>query len=209
MVEKARAIAEAAARQNPDDFRFTGRIAILSRDYGAILRRTDPRRALRMFDEALAYIRATPNARSRREMAGLLANSSYALRDLGQVDEALARIDEALALLRETGQPLAEVEHTVRALADHYLATGHTHGAVDLLEQLRAGLERWNLNLMGDLRDAAAVSRTWDALERAYAADGQGQRARAYRRQRRELWNAWAVRQPRNAFVLRQREDAR
>jgi tetratricopeptide (TPR) repeat protein len=197
--------------QNPDDFRFTSRLAILSRDYGGVACRSGASRALRIFDEALSHIRATPNARARREVAALLATSSYALRALGREDEALARIDEALDLLRQTGQlasqhiePLGEVEHAVRALGEHYLATGFATGAVALFEQLLAGLERSPLNLSGDLRDAASLSRTWAALERACEADGQSARARSCRAQRRALWKEWVRRQPRNPFARRQ-----
>ena len=105
----------------------------LARHLGDILRHTDPQSALSVYD---ACIRGLHEARNRnvairREEAKLLASSSYALRALHRETNAKQRIDEAFEILRKTGDyPAAKIELAseadlaLRALADHYAATG-------------------------------------------------------------------------------------
>jgi serine/threonine protein kinase len=211
--EAALAAVKASYDTDPSDFRAVAGIANVSRDYGDVLRHRSPQDGLRVFDAALAPLRATWNQRAKQEAASLLAASSYPLRALGRTDEAFARIDEAIVVLKETGQvdedniePFAEVETTLLALGIHYLETGHPAGALDVLMRLAERLDGSNLNPHTDLRDAASLSRTWSAIERACMILGDPRQADSWHARRRRLWDEWTERRPDNVFVRRQRD---
>ena len=72
-------------------------VAVAGHYLGDILRHTDPKRALDVYDHSLARIREVPNdVSARRTEALLLAGSSYALRWIHREKEAKDRIDAAI-----------------------------------------------------------------------------------------------------------------
>ncbi|HUR36126.1 MAG TPA: protein kinase [Vicinamibacterales bacterium] len=209
--EAALAAVQASYDSDPSDFRAVAGIANVSRDYGAVLQHRSSQAGLRLFDAALAPLRATWNQRAKQEAASLLAASSYPLRALGRTDEALARLDQAIAVLKETGQidddaiePFGEVETTLLALGSHYLETGHPSGALEVLTRLADRLDGSRLDPDADLRDAASLSRTWAAIENACRATGDVRGADVWHARRRRVWEQWMERRPDNVFVRRQ-----
>ena len=112
---------------------------------GNVLRHSNPKRALEVYDHGLMRIREVPNdVHARRQEALLLAGSSYAARWLHREGDARERIDAAFRLLRETKDypaktimPGSEADSAIRALADHYAETGQSHQAMDCYYELR------------------------------------------------------------------------
>jgi tetratricopeptide (TPR) repeat protein len=181
------------------------------RELGTLLWRTDPARALAVFDRAqqrLAEIKDNP--RARRGMIDLLAGSSYALRALGRpqeagqrLDAAAARLDELSANAASPGLLDAEKEVVMRARAEHFADTGQPRQAIELYQLL--------LNDVGgtaapdaSLTDACRFSQIYEALGRLHRAIDDEAAAAGFDRQRRDLWAGWSGRLSGNVFVVRQ-----
>jgi tetratricopeptide (TPR) repeat protein len=211
--QRAVDLAERLAETDPQDYRSRRTIATASQRIGAIVRHSDPRRALAVYDHALARLQeVAPNARSRRDAVLLLAGSSYAARALHQPREAKRRIDDAFRLLRETKQyPVDRIQPgkdepyaALRALGDHHMDIGQPEQAVKVYEELLAGMMAWKSDPEHNLFDAAAFADTWLVLSEMLRHVGRDEDARVFDGRRTELWRKWDEKHPNNPFVRRQ-----
>ena len=210
-------IADELAKRDLDDTDQSQLVSEVGRSLGDVLRHTDPRSALSVYD---ACIRGVHEARNtnvaiRREEAKLLASSSYALRALHRETSAKQRVDEAFELLRKTGDyPAAKIELAsqadiaLRALAEHYAATGQPAKAVDTYRDLLARVNALNPDPENDLRNAVYMSNAYAALARVLRQDRGAREANNWEAERRKLWEHWNSKLAANPFVQRQLASA-
>jgi serine/threonine protein kinase len=211
-------IAEELAQKDPDDTMRFELVSEVGRRLGDILRHTDPQSALTVYD---ACIRSVHEARNTNAVSGqiearLLASSSYALRALHRESDAQQRIDETFEVLRKTGDyPASKIELdseadlALRALADHYAATGQPTKAADAYRDLLARVNQSNPDPENDLSHAVYLSNAYADLARVLRQDRRAQEAMSWEAERRKLWEHWDHKLARNAFVQRQLASAR
>ncbi len=181
---------------------------------GDVLRHTDPRHALEVYDHALLRIREVPNdVAARRAEALLLAGSSYPARWIHHEQDAKDRIDAALRLLSETKdypagsiQAGSEADTAVRALADHYAETGQLQPALETYQQLFREIMASNPDPQNDLLNSVYVSRLNTSLALLLRRAGRENEALPLEAVRRELWQHWNRKLPANPFVQHQLE---
>ena len=210
--QKAIDIAEELTKKDSVDFLSRYAEANYALEAGNVLRHRDSRRALAVYDQAIARIReAKANSSTQRDEAELLAASSYPVRWLGSQTEAQQRIDRAIRLLGEAHiypadkiEPMSNAYHALQAQADHYSETGEIEKAIDMYQQLLEKLRAWGPKPDDDLRDAICVSRTWTALADLLRRVGRTDEAGRLEAQRTELWNHWKRKLPNAQFLLRQ-----
>jgi tetratricopeptide (TPR) repeat protein len=210
--QKAFDITEEMARRNPTDAATRGRLASAARELGKILRYRDPQRALALYDLAIHRLGdIKSNLKVRRDLAKVLAGSSYPLRRLHRAGEARQRIDTAFRLLRENKDypaekivPGTEVEEVLWASADHDSETGQPEKAVEAYRDLLAKVMASHPDMQNDLRDAAHMSRISADLEGLLRRAGRAGEAAAFAARRLELWRHWERKLPHNPFVVRQ-----
>jgi len=179
---------------------------------GDLLRHTDPKRALVVYDHSLVRIREVPDDISARRMeALLLAGSSYAARRTGRESDASARIEAAFRLLRDSGdypaaaiQPGSEADLAVRALAAHYAETGRPNEAIRSYRDLRAAILASNPDPWNDLVNALSLTALDVSLAALLRRTGSAEEATALEAGNRELWRHWDRQLPHNPFVERQ-----
>jgi serine/threonine protein kinase len=212
LFEKAMDMTEEAARKDPRDSASRGRLGTTARGLGDLLRDRDPRRAVRVYDLGIQRLKEAGNGlNTRRELAALLAKSSYALRRLGRRAEAKARIDTALGILKNTKDypadriRLASQSYWIAcALADYEADAGNPSGALGTYEQLLDAIMAAGPEPFKDLRDAPKVSRIYEALSVLYTRTGSPAKAEVMKSRRLELWRHWQVELPNNPFIERQ-----
>jgi hypothetical protein len=129
--------------------------------------------------------------------------------------EAARRVKEAFAVLEaqklhpadnvELGE---EPDAALRALADHYAATGNSEGAIQVYEELHAKVLASNPQPLTDLRHANGLSRIYRDLGALYRITNRQDRAADLGAQRLRLWDYWSTRLPRNPFVQHQLAQA-
>jgi tetratricopeptide (TPR) repeat protein len=183
-------------------------------EIGNILRHSDPKRALAVYDHALLRIREiNENARGRAGEIDLLTMSSYPLRALGREADARGRLAESFKLLEASQEyptdaiePQSGAYNALRASAAQSEAAGDLAQAAALYNELLEKLEAWHVRPADDLRDAAAMSDLWDARARLLRRLGNGDEADVLDRRRAEIWGGWQRKQPGNVFVRRQLE---
>jgi serine/threonine-protein kinase len=210
--QKAVDIAEELTKKDPIDYLSRRAEATYALEAGNVLRHRDSRKALAVYDQAMARIReAKANSSTQHEEAELLAASSYPVRWIGSKAEAQQRIDRAFQLLGEAHiypadkvEPMSDAYHALQAQADHYSETGQTQKAIDMYQQLLEKLRAWEPKPDGDLRDATCISRTWTALADLLRRAGRTEEAERLEAQRTELWSHWTSKLPNAQFLLRQ-----
>ena len=203
---------EEAARKDPRDSASRGRLGTTARGLGDVLRDRDPRRAVSVFDLGIQRLKEAGNGlNARRELAALLAKSSYPLRRLGRRAEAKDRIDAALGILKDTKDypadriRLASQSYWVAcALADYEADAGNPGGALETYEHLLDAIMATGPEPFKDLRDAPKVSRIYEALIVLYSRTGIPAKAEVMKSRRLELWRHWQVELPSNPFIERQ-----
>jgi tRNA A-37 threonylcarbamoyl transferase component Bud32 len=205
-------IANELAKKDPDD--NSHQLASeAGRELGDLLRHTDPQSALNVYDACIRRLREAPNTNiaTRRQEARLLVSSSYALRALHRESYAKQRVDEAFELLRKTGDyPAAKIELAseadlaLRALADHYAATGRPAKAADTYRVLLTRVNGLNPDPENDLSNAVYMSNAYAALARVLRQDRRAREATGWEAERRKLWVQWDTKLPNNSFVQRQ-----
>jgi tetratricopeptide (TPR) repeat protein len=176
------------------------------------LRHRDPQRALAAFDLAIRRIDEIRNRLvSRRYKATVLANSSYALRNLHRAGEAKQRIDAALAILKDTKDypadriPLhSEVRVALCAQADYEADVGDPRRATEMYEQILDKVMATKPDALNDLREAPKLSSIYEALNGLYRRTSETLKAETVEARRVELWRQWDRKLPNNPFVLRQ-----
>jgi len=210
--QQALEIAEDLARKDRLDYLGRHNVAVFALEVGNILRHSEPRKALPVYDQALARIReAKANASTERDEAELLAGSSYAVRWAGRNQEARQRIERAFQLLRDAQrypadkvEPMSDAYDALRASADDFAETGQPVKAVEAYQQLLDKLMAWKPDIQNDLRDATCISRTWTALAELLRRTGRADEAEQLEARRSELWNHWTGKLPNAQFLLRQ-----
>ncbi len=210
-LNKALSITEGIAAKDPHDYTSRSREGTAARELGNILHRRDPQRALEVYDLGIRRLREVQNnLTARRNLATLLANSSYPLRRLSRGSEARKRMEQALAILKETKDYPAsrimldsEICIVLAAQADDYGETGDPGQAIDIYEALLNKIAVSKPNPINDLTDAARMSRLYEAVADLYRQVHSGKVERIDA-QRRALWNSWNAKLPNNPFVLRQ-----
>ncbi|MGH9720100.1 MAG: hypothetical protein ACRD8O_07795, partial [Bryobacteraceae bacterium] len=216
-LQKASDLTDELARKDPDDARSRILVATANRELGAILCEREPKRALAVYDHALLRLgEIKNNSKARREEVTVLAGSSYALRRLNRPLEAQERIDAAFVRLRNAKDypaqrvaPGSEVDHAVRALADHLAETGNPQRAAESYAQLLDQIVASQPDPQNDLRHAVKLSGIHAALARLHRRNQRPDLAQASSTQRIELWRHWDRRLPNNKFVRLQLESAR
>jgi serine/threonine protein kinase len=210
--QKAIDIAEELAKKDSIDYLSRHSEAAFALEAGNVLRHRDSRKALAVYDQAMARIReAKANSSTQHDEDELLAASSYPLRWMGNKKEAQQRIDRAFQLLGEAHiypadkiEPMSDAYHALQAQADHYSETGQTQKAIDLYQQMLEKLRAWGPKPDDDLRDATCISRTWTALASLLRRVGRTDEAGRLEAQRTELWNHWKSKLPNAPILLRQ-----
>jgi serine/threonine protein kinase len=210
--QKAVAIAEELAKKDSVDYLSRHAEAAYALEAGNVLRHRDSRKAVAVYDQAMARIReAKSNPSTQHDEAELLAASSYPVRWSGSTAEAQQRIDRAFQLLgaakiypADKIEPMSDAYHALQAQADHNADTGQTQKAIDMYQQLLEKLRAWGPKPDEDLRDATCISRTWTALADLLRRVGRTDEAGRLEAQRTELWNHWKSKLPNAQFLLRQ-----
>jgi serine/threonine protein kinase len=210
--QRAVDIAEELAKKDSIDYLSRHSEAGYALEAGNVLRHRDARKAMAVYDHALARIReAKANSSTQQDEAELLAASSYPVRWIGSQAQAQQRIDRAFQFLEEAHiypadkiEPMSDAYHALQAQADHYSETGQTQKAIDRYQQLLAKLTTWGSKPDEDLRDATCISRTWTALADLLRRVGRTDEAGRLEAQRTELWNHWKSKLPNAQFLLRQ-----
>lgn len=212
LLQRAFDVAETMAMKDPNDYSSRSYVSMAGRELADILRDSEPARALAIYDQARTRVLETKNnAKAKRDEVWLLAGSSYALRHLNRPAEARARIDTALAILRglkaypaDAVEPGEESDATLRALADHYAATGDVGAAFRTYEDLLGKLMAAHPQPQTDLRHANNLSRLYLDLGNLKLHTGRTSEATTLYEQRIKLWRYWESRLTGNVFVQRQ-----
>lgn len=179
---------------------------------GDVLRRTNPRRALEVYDHALLRIREVPDdVMARRLEVLLLAGSSYPARWRHRESDAKARIEAAFRVLRELGdypvarlQPGSEADIALRARADDDAETGQLPEAIRTYQDLRRTLLASNPDPRRDLLNAVSLTALDASLAGLLRRAGDTDAANFLESANRNLWRDWDRQLPHNAFVLRE-----
>ena len=211
-LNEAFTLTEEAAKRDSNDSTSRNRVGTSSRELGDILRWRRPEEALTVYDVGLRRLgEIRNNVRAQRDKALILANSSYALRNLKRHGESQRRVSEALAILTETKDYPAEritldspVYSVLLASADHHADTGDQARAYSEYEALLEKVLASKPDVENDLREAYGLSLLYEGLarrQRAMAATSQADESDA---KRLALWNHWNGKLPENPFVLRQ-----
>jgi serine/threonine-protein kinase len=211
-LQKAFDMVEDAARKDPNDSASRSRVGDSGNQLGNILRHLDPNRALAVYDVTIRRLGEIPNSvPARRDLAMVLADSSYPLRRLHRTAEARKRIDAALAILKETKDyPAAEIKLdsvafvAARAFADAKADEGDLRHATALYEQLLAQVMASKPEPYADLRDTPRMSALYETLNLLYGRTGESAKAAAIKANRLDLWRQWDRKLSNNAFVRQQ-----
>jgi hypothetical protein len=211
-LQQAFDLTDAMARQDPHDSVSRARAGTSGRELGNVLRRSNPQRALVMYDLAIGRLREIPhNVKARRDEARALAESSYALHRLHRTGEARQRIDASLKLLSETKDlPADHITldspgySVLRAQAHLIYEEGKPQQALELLEELLDKVMRSGPEPQNDLRDAAALSLLYGDVIAFSARVGKSQTAERTSERNLDLWRQWERRLPGNSLVFRE-----
>lgn len=210
-LREALAMNEAAARRDTADFTSRTRVASAARGIGDILRWNNPAEAMVAYDLALTRLgEVRGNLKTQRDIAIVLANSSYALLGLKRDADADQRIDRATAILHSIKDLPATtvglnsaVIHVVQARADHHAAQGHQAQAIAAYEHLVEQVMASQPDVEHDIRDAHSLSLLRRDLAALYRLAGNAAKADPLASQNRALWQHWDTRLPGNTFVRR------
>ena len=207
-LERAFAFASQAVQADPQDADSRSRLATSGLFLAGVLRHTDPRRALEVYDMVLRRLAEIPdNPRSRRQEIRALAGSAYPLQRLGRSVEAKRRLDAALDRLSAlklypSGRivPESEADDTLSALAEYDASTGSFQRGLDVYQELLSKV-RASTNPEASLADAVDLSRLYGALGDLNRRAGRSDDASQWEARRVELWKHWGAKLPRSAFV--------
>ena len=205
---------EQYAQMDANNYEARTVVAMAGHYLGDVLRHSNPKRALEVYDHSLVRIREVPNdVAARRTESLLLAGSSYAARWIHHEKDARDRIDAAFRLLNQTGDYPAEsiragseADTAMRALGDHYAETGQPGQALEIYQELFRKIMASNPNPQNDLLDSVYVSRLHTSLARLLRRMGRGDKAAPLEAGRLELWRHWNHKLPNNPFVERELE---
>ncbi len=215
LFEQAFRVSEELLRQDPKNARSLLGHAIYAVDLADVLRYTDPRRAVAVYDSGLRSLASIKdNSRARRKEAETLAHSTYPLRKLGRGAEAHARLDAAFTRLKdlkmypsEEVRLVSELDHALRAEAELEADRDVRHG-IELYQQLLTRILASKPEPETSLERANEFSTLYEAMASLHRRAGQVPEAAALEERRLEIWRTWDRKLPKNAFVLRQLKTA-
>jgi tRNA A-37 threonylcarbamoyl transferase component Bud32/tetratricopeptide (TPR) repeat protein len=214
--ERAFLLSDRIVHQDANNENSRGRLAAAGLGWADILRHSDARRSLEIYDHVLQHLGEIPgNARFRRNEVNALAGSSYALIRLGRFDQAKARLETARDRLRKLGdypmaaiEPDSEVDLTLRALANLQAARGHLKEAASVYRDLLSGIDSWEGKSRMRLTEAVAVSRLYASLSEVLRRQGDNQSSMSVDSRRLSLWRRWRQQFPGSAFIQSQLRSA-
>jgi tRNA A-37 threonylcarbamoyl transferase component Bud32/tetratricopeptide (TPR) repeat protein len=212
VLERAFDIADRYVHQDPNDQTARGRIAMAGLSMADIMRRTDSRRALAVYDHVLRHMgEIKDNSTFRRFEVTALAGSSYALRQLGDTAKARERLDAAFERLRQIEaypqpkiKPRSEPDAALSALASYEADNGNIPQAIETCTKLLGVILAWGINPEASLDDAVDLSRVLGTLAALHQRAGQPELAAPLQTRRVELWRHWETSLPHNHFIHRQ-----
>jgi tRNA A-37 threonylcarbamoyl transferase component Bud32/tetratricopeptide (TPR) repeat protein len=215
-LERAFSIADSFVHRGPDDQHPRARLAMAGLGMAEILRHSDARRALEIYDHVLHHLaEIRDNSAFRRYGVSALAGSIYPLRRLGRTAEARQRLDAAFERLRqlkvypaEKIKPGSEPDEALCALADYEAGNGNIPKAIGIYEELLEKIQAAKLNPETNLLDAVDMSRVYSALVDLHRRARQPDAAAVLEARRLELWRHWDARLPHNNFVRRKLDAA-
>jgi hypothetical protein len=210
--ERAYKLAVDWAARDPNDahsrFAVSGRGLRLA----GVLRHSEPRRALAIYDEVLQRLaEISKNSRARRDEVRALAWSTYPLRQMGNSAEAGARLDSAFARLKElklypADQVTAgsEADNALTALAEHEAGRGRVLSGIETYNQLLSAIMASKPKPESSLWDANDLSNIYAAMAVLYRRARLADAASEMEARRADLWRHWDRKLPNNPFVRRQ-----
>ncbi len=211
-LERSFSISDRLAHEDARDQSPRSRLGAAGVHLADILRHSDPRRALAVYDHTLQHLGEIGGSSSlRRYEVSALAGSSYVLRGMGRAAEARKRLDGAFDTLRDIGdypaeklKPGSEAFEALFALADHEADARHLAKAIEIETQLLAKVTAYGPRQDTYLVDAVQMSRLYSALAELHRRAGHAELESEFEARRAALWRHWDVRLPNNSFVRRQ-----
>jgi tetratricopeptide (TPR) repeat protein len=207
--DRAFQMADTLAHQDLRDQNSRGRLEMAGSNMADLLSKSDPRRALQIYDHTLRHLAEIPhNSSFRRSEVRLLSRSAYLLQRLGRRAEAKQRLDGAFARLAQLklypvetvklGSPAAEA---LRAAAAVEAASGNLTRSVEMYGSLLDRIQASKPNPETSLGDAVELSSLY---EDASGVSRRAGLASTLEARRRTLWRHWDAKLPHNSFVSRQ-----
>ena len=215
-LERAFRIADEAVHRDPIDQGVRGSLENAGRELAHILRYSDPRPALDVYDHTLRHLaEIRDNPSFRRYEAENLAGSSYPLQRLGRSHEARQRLGAAFERLRaqklypaDKVSPGSVTYTALRALADFEGADGNIPRALEIYRELLGLLRAGGIDPNSSLKDAVDLSNVYSAIAKLHRLNHAPQQADEISALRLDLWRGWDRKLPGNPFVRRQIEAA-
>lgn len=215
--EHAFTIAAHFAKQDPTDAGSRFSLGDDGIKLAAILRHSDPRRAVAIYDEALRRLAEIKNnSRARRDEIRALAGSSYPLRQIGSSGEARKRLDLAFSRLSELKlypaeqvEPGSEADLALRALGEYEAGRGDVQRGIEIYQDLLRKLMASEPSPEANLSHALSLSNLYSAMSVLHRRTGRPEQTAELDARRRELWRQWDRKLPNNSFVRRQLEARR
>lgn len=214
---RAISIAEGFSKRDPKDFLSGHRAFFAEIRLAGIVRHSQPRRALELYDHALRHLEgAKENAGWRRDQAVTLAASVEPLLALGQYAEARQRLttvfDHLSALKQYPAQTIelgSEVMQGLQAKAQYEARSGNPRRGAEVFRELLDGVLASKPKAEENLTDAVDLSNLYRDSAPIQRQAGQTELAASLESRRLALWQSWSAKLSKNAFVLRQLEAAR
>jgi len=209
--ERAYGIARKLAGSDTADTDARRRVATSGLRLAASIRKTEPLRALEIYEEILARMaEVRNNSLARRNEVRALAESTIPLRQLGRYPEARRRIGAAFSKLSDMKlypadiiEPGSPASDALCAQAELEAATGKIWRGIEIYQELFAKVTP-TMKPESRLEDAAELSALYHALVRLHQRAGQPAAASAAQARRVDLWHPWQQKLPGNPFVQRQ-----
>ena len=216
-LQRAFNMGEDFARRDSNDFPSRLRVFTAGTKLAGILRYTEPRRALEIYDQVLQRLAETKdNAETRLNEARTLAASTYPLQRLDRTAEARKRLDAAFERLSQQKlYPAEQIELgsgadvTLRALADYEAGNDNVQRAAEIYQELLERVFAAKPKQETNLADAVDLSNIYRAAAPLHRRAGHAGLAVTLETRRLELWEQWARKFSNNSFILRQLEAAR
>jgi tetratricopeptide (TPR) repeat protein len=210
--QRALRIADEIAHQDPNDAQSRSRLADAGLAFADLLRHSNNREALAIYDHVLRHLAEIKNnSQFRRLEIRALARSANPLQRLGRSAEARQRLDTAFGRLSELKlYPSdavdlgSEADEAVRALADLEGMSGNVARAREILLELLDQVLAAKPDQENSLEDAADLSRLFASLAVLDRRAGMPGLASELDTRRLRLWQHWERKLPNNSFVLRQ-----
>jgi tetratricopeptide (TPR) repeat protein len=212
LLQRAVAIADEYVHADPADQSARGRFAMAGTTLGNIIRESDPKGALAIYDHVRQHMtEIKDNASFRKFEVTALAGSSYSLRRQGRNAEARQQLDAAFDRLGKLKlypadkiKPGSEADQALSALAEYEAGRGNLSEAIATYSQLIDRVHAWKPAPETSLGDAIVVSRLYGSLAQLHRRARHVEQASDWEGRRRELWRRWDARLPHNEFVRRQ-----